>query len=138
MCRQKISTSMFGTGSSSYTSCWFNELFRNAKRSRPEAESKLSAPEDSISSRFESSSSFSALARNSNFPGVNISVEEDGECDDDFSTLRLVVFATLRPAEVGKAGLYPQQNRSPPAGAELDGFSSGWIFMCSLTVHLSP
>ena len=88
-----------------YLLIWNRELFvyvlrvqqtiSQCQAERPDAESKLSAQEESISSPVESSRGFSALARNSNFPGVNISVEEDGDCDDDFSTLRLVVFVTV-------------------------------------------
>ena len=98
------------------TSCRVNELFRNAQAERPDSESNLSAQEEPISSQVENSRGFSALARNLNFPGVNFSVEEDGNCEDDFNTLRLAVFATLPPAEVGRAGLYPQQTVDTPAG----------------------
>ena len=100
-----------------------NELFRNAQAGRPSSESKLSAAEvPSLEPTCQSRAKlkvperFLRLARSSNFPGVNISVEEDGDCDDDIYTRRLTVFATLPPAEVGRAGLYPQHTADTPAG----------------------
>ena len=83
-----------------------DELFRNAQAGRPSAESKLSAAEmPSLEPTCQSRAKlkvperFLRLARSLNFPGVNISDEEDGNYDDDICTLRLVVISTLPPAE---------------------------------------